>query len=98
MINIETPTYYSATKKYNLSFPTLEQDVEADVVVIGGGFSGINTALELAEKGITNIVVLEARYLGFGGTGRNGGQIMAGSAMTWKNQEPGGRRGPAPDL
>ena len=78
MINIETPTYYSATRKYNLAFPTLEADIEADVVVIGGGFSGINTALELAEKGITNIVVLEARYLGFGGTGRNGGQIMAG--------------------
>lgn len=78
MINIETPTYYSATRKYNLAFPTLEQDIEADVVVIGGGFSGINTALELAEKGITNFVVLEARYLGFGGTGRNGGQIMAG--------------------
>lgn len=78
MINVETPTYYSATKKYNLAFPTLEADIEADVVVIGGGFSGINTALELAEKGITNIVVLEARYLGFGGTGRNGGQIMAG--------------------
>ncbi|MDR0278258.1 MAG: FAD-binding oxidoreductase [Paucimonas sp.] len=78
MINVETPTYYSATKKYNLAFPTLENDIEADVVVIGGGFSGINTALELAEKGITNIVVLEARYLGFGGTGRNGGQIMAG--------------------
>jgi gamma-glutamylputrescine oxidase len=78
MINIETPTYYTATKKYDLSFPSLHEDLEADVVVIGGGFSGINTALELAEKGITNIVVLEARYLGFGGTGRNGGQIMAG--------------------
>ena len=78
MITIETPTYYTATKKYNLSFPCLEQDIDADVVIIGGGFSGINTALELAEKGITNIVVLEARYLGFGGTGRNGGQIMAG--------------------
>ena len=78
MINVESPTYYSATRKYNLAFPTLEADIEADVVVIGGGFSGINTALELAEKGITNIVVLEARYLGFGGTGRNGGQIMAG--------------------
>lgn len=78
MINIETPTYYTATKKYDLNFPCLTEDLEADVVVIGGGFSGINTALELAEKGITNIVVLEARYLGFGGTGRNGGQIMAG--------------------
>ncbi|MFC0202584.1 FAD-dependent oxidoreductase [Paracoccus rhizosphaerae] len=48
------------------------------MVVIGGGFSGINTGLELAEAGITNIVVLEARHLGYGGTGRNGGQVMAG--------------------
>lgn len=78
MINIETPTYYTATKKYELNFPSLESDIDVDVVVIGGGFSGINTALELAEKGITNIAVLEGRYLGFGGTGRNGGQIMAG--------------------
>ncbi len=47
-------------------------------MVIGGGFSGFDTALELAEQGITNIVVLEAHHLGFGGTGRIGGQIMAG--------------------
>lgn len=78
MINIETATYYTATKKYALSFPSLEEDIDVDIVVIGGGFSGVNTALELAEKGHRNIALLEARYLGFGGTGRNGGQIMAG--------------------
>lgn len=78
MIEIETPTYYTATKKYELNFPSLEKNIDVDVVVIGGGFSGINTALELAEKGITNIAVLEGKYLGYGGTGRNGGQIMAG--------------------
>lgn len=78
MYPVETPTYYFATKKYDLSFSRLNDDIDADVVIIGGGFSGINTALELAEKGITNVVVLEGKYLGYGGTGRNGGQVMAG--------------------
>lgn len=76
--NIESLTYYAATKKYDLRFPTLEEDLDVDVVIIGGGFSGINTALELAERGITNIAILEGRHLGYGGTGRNGGQVMAG--------------------
>lgn len=78
MINFETATYYTATKKYELNFPSLEEDIDVDVVVIGGGFSGINTSLELAEQGVTSIAVLEARYIGYGGSGRNGGQIMAG--------------------
>lgn len=75
---LDAPNYYRATQKYDLHFPTLTADLDVDTVVIGGGFSGVNTALELAEKGLTNIVVLEARHLGYGGTGRNGGQIMAG--------------------
>ncbi|PLR34638.1 FAD-dependent oxidoreductase [Chimaeribacter californicus] len=75
---LDALTYYAATKKYHLHFPSLTDDIDVDVVIIGGGFSGINTALELAEKGITNVAVLEARHLGYGGTGRNGGQVMAG--------------------
>jgi gamma-glutamylputrescine oxidase len=78
MKSVESTTYYFATRKYDLSFPRLSEDLDVDVVVIGGGFSGINTALELAEHGITNIAVLEGKYLGYGGTGRNGGQVMAG--------------------
>lgn len=75
---LDARNYYTATRKYDLSFPRLTEDLDVDIVVIGGGFSGINTALELAENGHTNIVVVEARHLGYGGTGRNGGQVMAG--------------------
>lgn len=75
---VESLTYYAATKKYDLRFPTLREDLDVDVVIIGGGFSGIHTTLELCEKGITNIAILEGRYLGYGGSGRNGGQVMAG--------------------
>jgi gamma-glutamylputrescine oxidase len=71
-------TYYTMTKKYDLHYPSLEEDLDAEVVIIGGGFTGINTALELAERGVTNVVVLETNYLGFGGSGRNGGHVMAG--------------------
>ncbi|EJD6501244.1 FAD-binding oxidoreductase [Providencia rettgeri] len=75
---VESLTYYAATKKYDLRFPTLKEDLDVDVVIIGGGFSGVHTALELCEKGITNIAILEGRHLGYGGSGRNGGQVMAG--------------------
>jgi gamma-glutamylputrescine oxidase len=78
-LSLENPsTYYTMTRKYDLSFPDLEGDIDTDVLIIGGGFTGINTALELAERGNSDVVVLEANYLGFGGSGRNGGHVMAG--------------------
>lgn len=71
-------TYYTTTKKYDLHFPSLEQDIDVDILIIGGGFSGVNTGLELIERGIKNIAIIETNYVGFGGSGRNGGHIMAG--------------------
>jgi glycine/D-amino acid oxidase-like deaminating enzyme len=57
--------------------PALQGTVSADVVIIGGGYTGLSTALHLAEAG-TSVVLLEANEIGFGGAGRNVGLINAG--------------------
>ncbi|MGC1497351.1 MAG: FAD-dependent oxidoreductase [Sulfitobacter sp.] len=51
----------------------LNGDIEADFVVVGGGLTGTRTALGLAEQG-ASVVVLEAKHIGFGASGRSGGQ------------------------
>ncbi|MGV1794742.1 NAD(P)/FAD-dependent oxidoreductase [Rhizobium sp. A37_96] len=56
---------------------TLTTDVVADVAIVGGGFTGLSTALHLAEAGL-RVVVLEGAEIGFGGSGRNVGLINAG--------------------
>lgn len=53
----------------------LDGDIDADVVVIGGGFTGLSTALHLAERG-RSVVLLEAASIGFGASGRNNGQVI----------------------
>ena len=55
----------------------MEGDVETDLVIVGGGFTGLSTALHAAEKGI-DCHVLEAKQIGFGGSGRNVGLVNAG--------------------
>ncbi|MFT5710360.1 MAG: gamma-glutamylputrescine oxidase [Halioglobus sp.] len=72
-----TGSYYADTANWQTHYPTLENDIEADVVVIGGGFTGVNTALELAERG-RDVVLLEANRISWGASGRNGGQIIGG--------------------
>ena len=70
-------SYYAATRSRSLNCAKLEGSVNADVCIIGGGFSGLNTAIELAERGLS-VIVLEARKIGWGASGRNGGQLIRG--------------------
>lgn len=57
--------------------PPLDGEAEADVAVVGGGFTGLSTALHLAEKGVS-VTLLEAETPGWGASGRNGGQVIPG--------------------
>ncbi len=75
--SITATSYYQASANQQLSFPDLAGDVSADVVVIGGGYTGVSAALELAKAGYKT-VLLESRQIGFGASGRNGGQICTG--------------------
>lgn len=70
-------SYYAASRHYQPSFPALNGDLQADVCIVGGGFTGINTAIELAQRGLS-VIVLEARQIGWGASGRNGGQLIRG--------------------
>ncbi|HTQ72147.1 MAG TPA: FAD-binding oxidoreductase [Acidocella sp.] len=70
-------SYYAASANRKDARPPLSGSINADVCVIGGGFTGVNAALELAERGV-KAVVLEGAKIGFGASGRNGGQIVNG--------------------
>jgi gamma-glutamylputrescine oxidase len=70
-----TTSYYAASANRKTVRPVLDQSIEADVCVIGAGFTGLSTALHLCEAGFS-VVVLEATRIGFGASGRNGGQIV----------------------
>lgn len=70
-------SYYFATAKELHQSPRLEEVIDVDVCVVGGGFSGINTAIELAQKGFS-VALLEAKRIGWGASGRNGGELIRG--------------------
>lgn len=72
-------SYYAATAPRELRFPALEGEVQADVVIVGGGLAGLSAAIELADRG-SRVVLLEARQVAWGASGRNGGQAIAGLA------------------
>lgn len=70
-------SYYSETRNLHFDQPALTSRQSADVCIIGAGFLGLSTALELAEQGKT-VIVLEGARIGFGASGRSGGQAING--------------------
>ena len=70
-------SYYAATATPLSPFVQLQGQARADVCVIGGGYTGLSAALHLAQRGL-DVVLLEAHRVGFGASGRNGGQVGSG--------------------
>lgn len=74
------PSYYAATANWQTNHEPLDSDKTCDVCVIGGGYTGLSAALHLAERGM-DVVLLEANRLGWGASGRNGGQVGSGQRV-----------------
>ena len=72
-----TRSYYAATANERTDYPVLKGRETADVCVIGAGFTGVSTALTLAERGYS-VALVEANRVGWGASGRNGGQLING--------------------
>ena len=72
-----TDSYYAATVNEKTDYPLLEDGHSADICIVGGGFTGTATALTLAERGFS-VALIEANRIGWGASGRNGGQLING--------------------
>ncbi|MFY9509806.1 MAG: FAD-binding oxidoreductase, partial [Rubrivivax sp.] len=72
-------SYYAATAQRGAGFPALAGNTSCDVAIVGGGLAGLSAALELRQRGF-DVVLLEAHEVGWGASGRNGGQAIHGLA------------------
>ena len=70
-------SWYEATIGNRPEYPPLDGDRQADIVIVGGGFTGLSAAVHLAQAGV-DVVLMEARRFGDGASGRNGGQLGTG--------------------
>jgi gamma-glutamylputrescine oxidase len=67
-------SWYYATAKGLIAHPVLQESIDVDVCVVGGGYTGLSAALELAERGF-KVALLESNCIGAGASGRNGGVL-----------------------
>ena len=74
-------SYYSRTLNNPKTWPPLTGNADVRVAIVGGGLAGINTALGLVDRGVKDVVVLEANRMGWGASGRNGGFMSPGFAL-----------------
>ena len=72
-----TSSYYAATANWQTDYPQLQGEHRCDVAVVGAGFTGLSAALYLAEWGY-DVALIEANRVGWGASGRNGGQLIDG--------------------
>lgn len=79
-------SWYAATATELPAFEKLQGAQTVDVCVIGGGFTGLSSALHLAEKGYS-VALVEAQRVGWGASGRNGGQVGSGQRRDQQDLE-----------
>src|SRR5580692_9473727 len=77
------PSYYAASVGAQGARDALRGDIRVDVAVLGGGLAGCSAALHLAKRGL-KVAVLEAHFVGYGASGRSGGQAIFGLAASQK--------------
>jgi glycine/D-amino acid oxidase-like deaminating enzyme len=85
-------SYYAATTHWQTDYPVLQGEHRCDVAVVGAGFTGVSTALHLAERGY-DVALIEANRVGWGASGRNGGQLIDGIVELEKIHEIGRKYG-----
>ena len=77
-------SFYKYSIKKEIKYPTLSKNYKSQICIIGAGFTGLSAGLCLAESGF-DVIILEANRVGFGASGRNGGQV--GSGQRWDQEK-----------